>query len=165
MAALVRQGGVVIAIGEVPRNTPEAFPSTEAMAVAEEIFGPEALAPDRDAERMRIHRSPSGGAGVYLPERNGWLLPTVLNALLEPDLQAPEGSPLRYSRWRVEGGRKHAYFVINDSNAPCEAEVATRGEGRAERWDPATGQIAPLEPAAGGRWPLSLAPPGQRSSS
>ncbi|MBI4607318.1 MAG: hypothetical protein HY721_35580 [Planctomycetes bacterium] len=157
-AELVRSGGVLLAIGEAPANTPRDFPSPEARAASEDLFGAAALSPRRDEERLAFRRHPSGGAAVFLPARSAWLLPAVLDGLLEPDLQAPAGSPLRYSFWRVDG--RHAYFLLNDSALPAAAEVSTRGEGPAELWDPSTGRIAPAERGPAGRWPLSLAPYG-----
>ncbi len=151
---LVRIGGVVIAIGEIPLNTPGGFPDPEARAITKDLFGEKILSPERDAGRILIHRRETEGAGVYLPLRSGWLLPAVLDRMLEPDLKAPVNSPLRYTHRKKNG--RDVYFIINDSGDSCAETVFTRGEGPAERWDPATGEVSPIEPEADGAYRMAL---------
>jgi hypothetical protein len=158
VADLARSGGTVIALGEVPASTVREFPSADARAIVEEVWGAGALDAARDAERAIERVLPSGGRGVYLPAACAWLLPRVVDRILEPDFRAPAGSPLRAAH-RLKDGR-HFYFVVNCSGLPWSGPISTRGEGPAERWDPATGEIAPAPASADNSIVLSLPPYG-----
>jgi len=151
---LVRSGGAVIAVGEVPVNTPGAFPGAEAQKICREIFGGQALSGQREASRILLRPGGPEGPGIFLPERSGWLLTSLLDRILEPDLSAPDGSPLRYTHRRKED--RDFYFLINDSGAPWTGGVVPRGVGAAELWDPSTGTIQPVNPDSRGRFAVTL---------
>jgi hypothetical protein len=84
--------------------------------------------------------------GVYLPPGAEALLPTVLDAVLEPDVKTPDAqSPVRVTHRRIdgqtEGDEQEVYFLINDSAAPWQGVVSLAATGPGEQWDPATGKV------------------------
>ncbi len=132
------RGGVVIAVGDIPRNSTEAFPCPEVVRLSESVFGKA----DEAAGRLAFHVVPPQGAGVFVPDSHLLFLPQVCDAVLEPDLSAADRqSPLRYTHRRLEG--RDVYFVINDSESPVEDKVVTCGVGPAELWNPVAGGVAP----------------------
>jgi hypothetical protein len=149
---LVRRGGTVVAIGELPVNSTAEFPSAEAQAIVRELFGAE-----KTPATTAVHCRKGGGAGVYLPIPEVQRLPQVLKDLLEPDLAAGAGSAIRYRHFRKAG--REFYFVINDSARSLSETVALRAEGRASAWNPDTGEVTALA-AAGGRAAIQLRPYG-----
>lgn len=168
LGQLVRQGGVVIALGALPANSEAEFPSSHVRSLATEIFGAATDGP-------QVNRNASGGAGIFLPPGSESLLPRVLDSVLEPDFtvaslssdgspstDAPEQTgklsrrscPLRYTHRRVEG--HEVYFVINDSGDPWRGQISLSVAGSGERWVPATGRFDPLWSGQG--LPLDLEP-------
>ncbi len=135
LAAWVRGGGVVIALGELPRNSESEFPSARVQSLALELFG--VTDPASAAPQFRTHAD--GGAAIYLPYGGAGLLPTVLDGLLEADVTV-EGakSPLRVTHRRLEG--HEVYFVINDSAEPWAGRVGFAAVGAGECWNLTTGK-------------------------
>lgn len=130
----VRDGGVVIALGALPRNSEQDFPSPRVLAVARALFG------DPQGEpHVQAHKS--GGAGIFLPTGSEGLLPLVLDGVLERDVKVNlPSSPIRATHRRIGG--HEVYFLINDSPKPWEGEVTLCASGRGERWDLANGRLA-----------------------
>ncbi len=135
-----KEGGVVVAVGTMPRNHPLEFPSDEVMRLTGEVFG----APSEDAVRqVRTRRSERGGAGAFIPSSEEASISTIIGQLREPDCATgSSSSPLRYTHRRVAG--KEVYFLINDSPDEVEDEVICHAVGRAELWNPSTGEVVPL---------------------
>lgn len=154
LGELVRSGGVVVALGALPRNSDTDFPSSTALELGEELFGGARLADGDSDVRFRCHAS--GGLGVYLPRGLDALLPAVLDTLLEADVAVSDvKAPLRATHRRIEG--RDVYFLINDSAAPWSGEVTVPGAGAGERWNPETGR---MEETIGRKVRLSFAPFG-----
>jgi len=162
LGRFVRAGGVVIAIGDLPTNSENEFPSPMVERMARELFG----AP---GEQQRVTANPAGGAGVFLPAGSESLLPLLMNGLLEPDIRVvPASSPIRATHRRMDDS--HVWFIINDSPQPWSGEVSVSAEGAGELLDPATGRktdeikadgfALKLEPygAAFARFDTALAP-------
>ncbi len=128
----IRQGGTVIALGSRPANSESEFPDRGVRAWGERVFG--------DVGNGPITRSTEGrGAGLFLPAGTEVLLPEVLDQLLEPDLAVSDPrAPLRVTHRRIDG--HEVYLVINDSAQAWQGAVECRATGKAERWDPATGE-------------------------
>jgi hypothetical protein len=136
LAAFWRSGGVVIAVSRLPANSESEFPSPRVKALAAEVFG--------GANEPGPKVNDLGGAGVYLAPGSQILLPDALDSLLERDVRVSEESaPVRVTHRRIDG--HEAYFLINDSGAPWSGTVGFAAEGGGERWDPATGDMEPLE--------------------
>lgn len=128
------RGGVVIAIGALPQNSEEDFPSPEVKRIADELFGRE--------EKISLWTNKEGGAAVFLPQGAVPLLPALLDQLLEHDMEIKEvASPLRTTHRNIEG--YDIYFIINDSNEPCKQSLSFRGQ-EGEIWDPRDGNVRPL---------------------
>lgn len=148
LARFWRGGGVVIALGALPLNSESEFPSPAVAALAKEMFG--------TPTGPSVAKNASGGAGVYLPPGAEALLPVVVEGLLEADVTATAGGPLRATHRRIDG--HEVYFLINDSGTAWTGEVSLCADGAGEQWDPATGQMKALAGAA--KVSLSLQPYG-----
>lgn len=149
LAKLVRQGGVVIALGALPANSEKEFPARRVRSIAKEIFG----VGETSGTSPMFRANKTGGAGVFLPQGSESLLPLMLDRLLEPDLKvASAKSPLRVTHRRLDG--REVYFIINDSAQPWEGPVGFAATGNGERWNPANGQCE--ERLAGNSANLSL---------
>jgi hypothetical protein len=165
-----RDGGIVVAIGALPANAEDAFPSPRVQAIARELFGA--------GEPPSIVTNRAGGAGIVLPAGMTALVPKALDALLERDAfcelshfhkcdnredlggqtaHDADGArnPVKITRRRID--RHDVYFAINDGDAPWSGTLRFRG-GVTEQWDPATGAMTPV--ADGTRVPLRLGPYG-----
>jgi hypothetical protein len=154
LADFWRTGGVVVALDALPANSETEFPSARVQALGREIFGESRSAAEAFVPRSR--RNAAGGVGIYLPAGTRALLPTVLNAVLEPDVAAVGGkSPIRATHRSIDGNE--VYFVINDSGAPFEGDVTVTGTGAGKLWNPATGEGTRL---TSGTVKLSLEPYG-----
>lgn len=134
VASFWRSGGIVIAMGALPRNSESEFPSSKVQALAREMFG--------EPTGAAVHANDSGGAGVYLPAGAEALLPTVLDGLLGRDVTVDRGAPIRATHRRVEG--HDVYFLINDSPDAWKGDVSVSAAGSGELWDPLTGKSTPL---------------------
>jgi len=143
LSRFVQSGGVLVAVGAPPANSETEFPSPRVQALATGIFGA-----DVGASRPRALGNGAGGGGIFLPTGSAALLPTILDAILEPDVKvkaAGSGSPLRATHRRIDG--RQIYFMINDGNRPWTGEVALSASGPGEQCDPATGQVTALSQA------------------
>jgi len=136
---------VVIALGALPANSENEFPSARVGGLAQEMFGqsPGGVSLER---KVRSCANARGGAGIFLPFGLEALLPSILDGLLEPDLKiAAKHSPIRFTHRRFE--HHEVYFVVNDSATPWSGQVefaaGTGDPSRApgERWNPATGRM------------------------
>jgi hypothetical protein len=116
----VDAGGVVVALGTLPQNSETEFPSSEVQAMCDKMFF--------TSGKELLRTNANGGAGVYLPKGMEWLLPDIVMAFVEPDVQiSPVKSPIRVTHRRVEG--RERYFLINDSAEPWTGAVSFRGMG------------------------------------
>ncbi|NLH73167.1 MAG: hypothetical protein GX456_08960 [Verrucomicrobia bacterium] len=150
LGRFVRMGGVVVALGDLPANSENEFPSAAVQRMARELFGD-------PGEQQSVTANPAGGGGVFLPVGSESLLPLVLNGLLEPDIRVvPGSSPIRVTHRHVNDS--HVWFIINDSPRPWSGEVSVSAEGTGELLDPATGGKTAGVKAAG--FALKLEPYG-----
>lgn len=147
LARFWREGGSVIAVGALPRNSETEFPSPRVQALAAEILGA--------GDGPHVGSNPAGGVGVYLPASMAVLLPAILDRLLERDCDAgTAAAPIRATHRRVD--EHDVYLVANDSAGSWEGSLSLRGKGAGECWDPATGGRSPVTDPA--RIPLKLGP-------
>lgn len=148
LVRFVRSGGVLIALGAMPRNSETEFPSPSVLSLARELFGEMHDAP------MAVTNS-AGGAGIFLPAGTEGLLPVALDGLLEHDVKVEErGSPLRTAHRRIAG--YEVFFVINDNSKPWHGNVKFSAAGPCERWNFTTGTVT--ETNLGDRVNLKLGP-------
>jgi hypothetical protein len=150
LARFVRSGGVVIALGALPRNSETEFPSSRIQALGQKMFGEAKAEPS-------VTTQDKGGAGIFLPAGSEGLLPVVLDGVLQRDVtvHAPR-SPVRTTHRRIDG--REVYFVINDSGKAWQGDVSLSVSGVGERWDPATATVAQTN--LGQRVSLNLEPYG-----
>lgn len=138
LAEFWKSGGTVIAVAALPANSETEFPSPAVRTLAREIFGE--VEPDNVCRKTNAQN----GTGVFIPANKTSELPSVLNALVKPDVRvAQAGSPIRATHRRIGG--HEVYFLINDSDKPWEGDVRLAAEGTGEQYDPATGAITPLD--------------------
>jgi hypothetical protein len=152
----VAAGGVVVAIGARPANSEAKFPDPAVQAIAARRFGREG-----SADEPRTVANDAGGGVVRLPDGAAALLPAVLDAVLAPDVAASRrGSPLRATHRRIAD--HDIYLIANDSAEAVSEPVKLPLDAGAgvELWDPATGEVRPVEAGEGGSIPVALGPYG-----
>jgi hypothetical protein len=146
LLAFWKSGGMVIALSALPANSESEFPCERVKGIAGEMFG---LAPGKVAS------NDNGGASVFLPAGQEFLLPSMLDALVAKDVACDRGAPLRVTHRRIDD--HDVYFIINDSPDKWAGPIRFAAES-GERWDPMTGHveenitpetILQLEPYAG----------------
>lgn len=129
-------GGIVIFLGLLPQNSEKDFPSPKVKKIANELFGEE--------EKIAIKSSEKGGAAVFLPFGSTSLLPTLLDRLLERDVELKEqNTTVRITHRNING--YDVYFIINDGDTPSKQALKFRGK-EGEIWDPKDGSVKPLPP-------------------
>lgn len=148
LARFVAKGGVVIALGALPANSSDQFPSARVQALAKEMFG-------NPRDEANVSANSAGGAGIFLPAGSESMLATVLKGALQPDVKL-HLSPLRVTHRRVDS--REIFFLINDSSKPWQGAVEFAVAGNGEQWNPATGQCSATEVANSTR--LDLEPYG-----
>ena len=137
LAHFAQNGGVVVAVGARPANSEKEFPSQRVLNLADKIFGP-------DTAEMRVTANRRGGGGILLPGSAACLLSKILDGVLEPDVSAAAGSPLRSTHRHIDG--REVYFVINDSDRPWSGPVGLSASGPGQQCDPATGEVRSFSP-------------------
>ncbi len=139
LAAFVRQGGVVIALGALPQNSETEFPSRRVQVLVQEIFG-QINGNSSSVYEPHCSINAAKGVGIFLPLGLESLTARILDRLLEPDVKADQaGLPLRVTHRRLED--HEVYFVINDSAKPWTGQVDFAATGNGQRWNPATGRM------------------------
>ena len=149
VAQFWRKGGVVIALGALPANSENEYPSPRVQALARELFGA--------GEATCVTTNKAGGAAVLLPTGMIALVPKVIDSLLERDAACADAkAPVRITHRRVDG--HDVYFAINDSDVAWKGEIRFCGRGVTEQWDPTAGAMTPL--SNGASVPVQLGPYG-----
>jgi hypothetical protein len=149
VARFWRKGGAVIAVGALPANCEDQYPSKRVQALAREMFGA--------GEAPCLTTNQAGGTGALLPTGMIALVPKVIDSLLERDAAcAGATSPVRVTHRRVDG--HDVFFAINDSDVPWSGEIRFCGRGVTEQWDPSTGAMTPIPD--GNNVPAKLGPYG-----
>ena len=149
VARFWRKGGLVIAVGALPANSENQYPSPRVQAIARELFGA--------ADAPSVSTNTSGGVGVLLPTGMLALVPKVINSLLERDAACADAkAPVRITHRRVD--EHDVYLAINDSDTAWSGEIRFCGSGVTEQWDPSNGTMTPL--AAGTKASVQLGPYG-----
>ncbi len=149
VARFWRKGGLVIAVGALPANSEDQYPSPRVQALARELFG------EGDAPGMTTNTA--GGVGVTLPTGMLALVPKVIDSLLERDAACADAkAPVRITHRRVD--EHDVYFAINDSDTAWSGEIRFCGRGVTEQWDPSAGTMVPL--AEGAKVSVHLGPYG-----
>lgn len=147
LATLVRQGGILVAVGALPAHSEHEFPSPRVQAIARDLFAP-------SQGRPWITTHAAGGAAIYLPEGAVALLPGLLRKALEPGVHVSQPrAPIRSTHRRIDG--HDVFLLINDVPEPWSGTVSVRAAGQGRQWNPATGEIRVLPGAR--NIPLALA--------
>ncbi len=147
LARFWESGGIVIALGAVPANSEDEFPSSRVRGIAARMFGAGASGVPNVNEL--------GGVGIFLGAGMEGLLPVVAQLLGSDVVVADPAAPLRVTHRRIEG--REVFFIINDSRQAWSGDVTFSAEGGGEMLNPGTGEIVPC--TAGGQ-PLRLEPFG-----
>ena len=137
--ALWKSGGVVIAVGDVPANSPSAFPDADSQRLCAEMFGAAAGGLSVCAVTNAV-----GGVGLYIPQRLMLSLAAEVDARIGRFLTATENAASAHLRVAVRRTKSDRIcFVLNDSPDAWRGAVKVRGMANAEIWDPRTGSHGP----------------------
>lgn len=136
-----RSGGLVVALGSVPVNSPEEFPCAKVAAISAEMFGTDPALAGRA----------QNGLAVFLPFGRDDLLPDILAAVLRPRLMAD--GPLSGTLRHADG--HDTLMVRNESGRPWKGTVRFNGFTPALRWEMGTNVPAAV---AGPACEISLQP-------
>ncbi len=118
--------------------------------------GGRVVAVDRLPERTPGLRGEPLPAGLTLTPTPATSLGAALQAALTPDIRLEPASPdVGQHHRRV--GDADVYFVANTANTPRAARLTVRTMGRAEWWDPLTGESRRADPVAVGRDTMTVA--------
>jgi len=129
-----KKGGVVIAVGKLPRNSESAFPSEEVENMAQEMFSSKPFA---------VATSDDGGIGLLLPSGMASLLPGIIDKLVtRTSWSSAALGPIRVTQRRIDN--HDVYFAINDSAEPWSGNMHFGEQGVSEVWNPDTGLMTPL---------------------
>jgi putative transposon-encoded protein len=129
-----RAGGIVIAIGALPEASDRAgSDDPELDAVVKELFGTTAATAGQS-----LARQTSQARGIGLPVSDADQLVAEIDGLLVRHVQADK--PVRALHRKI--GPRDVYMVMD---APKGSECVFRSQGRAELWDPWTGENHPLK--------------------
>lgn len=146
----VSEGGLLIAVGSLPKNSETDFPSSQVQALAQKIF-------QEPGKELKASAHSKQRTGIYLPA--GWTagLGVLLNRVLpsEVTLNTPAGqyvSALKFTHRRIDG--REIFFLINDGVSSWRGDLTLAVEGAGEQWDPATGSSQAL--ATGDKIPIEL---------
>ena len=124
----VKQGGKLVAIGEMPLNSESEFPNAAVRDTFADVFA-------------------SRENAVFMAEWEPDALDKLLSSWLEKPVKLEdESQPIRIAHKKVNG--RDVFFVMNDSNEAVRAPVTFRTARSLEEWDPATGKVRPA-PASG----------------
>ncbi len=139
VAEFVRRGGMVVAVGALPEASDRTgFGDPELGKLVKEVFGISA----RDAAELKkpyVFRS--AGAGLAAVLQTSDEVPAFVQRYVAPDLAIEEGGkPGFYFLHRRAGPREIFALFGASKNAECRF----RATGRAELWDPWTGNIRPV---------------------
>ena len=125
----VYKGGKVLFLEKMPQNSDEHFPDPDVLR--------------RFNRLIRDHQN-----AVLIENWKSNDLDRILGGWLEKDLVLEDESlPLRYAHREIDGHQ--VYFIINDSKSPQKTTITLNTSGKLEEWDPATGEINPIENPAG----------------
>lgn len=124
----VKQGGKLVAIGDMPLNSESKFPDAAVRDAFADLFA-------------------SRENAVFMAEWEPDALDKLLNTWFDKPVKlADESQPVRIAHKAVNG--RDVFFVMNDSDKAVRAQVTFRTAGPLEEWDPATGEVRPA-PAGG----------------
>ncbi|MCC6356168.1 MAG: hypothetical protein IT577_19950 [Verrucomicrobiae bacterium] len=136
VAQFVDSGGVVVALGAVPRL---ALPDAKGtVARARSLFAD-------DTSQPSSKPNAAGGGGIFLPPGSEDLLPAILDGILPPDARATQ-VPLTCRMTHRRSSDGDVFLVINDSSGPWTGTLNFLASGAARAIDPATGQQEDLLP-------------------
>ena len=128
-------GGIVIATGSLPEASDHAGTHDPDLdAIVSELFGTSASGM-KTGQKPALQRDKSGGAGIFLESQDN--IAEVVGHFVSK--HASSDSQVRFMHRKV--GLKDVFMVMG---APKNSRVNFLAEGKAEWWDPWTGNILPL---------------------
>nr|MDO8079455.1 glycosyl hydrolase [Candidatus Freyarchaeota archaeon] len=140
------KGGIVVSLGFLPTNSDVKINDPRIEADIKDVFSEAAL-----NKKKSVNKSSGGGHAVFFPlpddlnsEGLEKFLQDVLNNLIDSDLRidSSHSRNLIYLHRSVRGDE--FYFVANLSEETIEGEITLSVAGKLEKWDPETGEIAPV---------------------
>jgi hypothetical protein len=149
LATFAEAGGVVVAIGERPRNSDSRFPDPTVVGIGEALFGPESA-----VDLASAGTTAAGGGGLFLPDASAVLLPAAIDAVLAADVAAAPSSPIRATHRRI--GDEDVYLIANDSNETVAEPIRLPVDAGTDLkiGDPSTGETRTI--AAGDRGAVAV---------
>ncbi len=133
-----QNGGIVVAIGDIPQNSTTQFPSPSIKKLAMEMFGD--ANPNTTAS---TNISSKKGLAAFLSLPNAYLLPQILDKTLQPPVADKEGiknTPLRTAHRRTEDG--DVFLIINDNDKAWDGSIVLATNATATIWNPEDGTTA-----------------------
>jgi hypothetical protein len=132
---LFHNGGIVIAIGSLPEASDRAGAFDPLLnGIVRELFGFSATE-IKSAENFVIQNDKSGGLGLYINDSSQ--LVKQINLLLPKNVQSDDKVKFMYRK----AGFRDLYMVMG---ATKNSWVTFRSSGKAEIWDPWSGNTLPL---------------------
>ncbi len=163
ISAFYAAGGKVIATTQLPDRSAEFGHDSEVRKAIEAMF------PAFPASAQGYIRETNGVGGVSylvpsLKDNGSALAAALADAMPAADVRFGPGAP-RFTHLPQSGSRppkegkhvgmlsyvhkvkdgRHIYYFANSTDEPVDTEVTLRGRLKLERWDPRTGDIAPLK--------------------
>jgi len=137
-----RSGGIVIAVGALPEASDRIGGNDQKLqAMINEMFGITS-ADEQDTTKTYTRKSASGGTGIFI--HNPLEVKNVVASLIQPDFKVLSGNQNSNILHRKLGNRD-LYYVYG---LPKGTECFFRCTGKAELWNPWTGDISPLKVSA-----------------
>ena len=135
--AFYKQGGRIIATGQLPRKSAEFGNDDDVERVITDLFGTPDATTD---ESLMIRRHDLGGIAIRLHTLNKETFREAMDAVRwEWDVAFAPGTELRYIH-KVKDGR-HLYFFANLRPGLKGSHVTLRGHHQLQAWDPHNGSI------------------------
>jgi hypothetical protein len=144
----VEQGGLAIAVADLPGASPEG-PEQSAMVWSQidQLFG---MDPRRIYRRIynmddarkhyyNVRTYPSGGKAVFTQYL--WEVPSILEQFVPSDINVQSGTKagLKFNHRKIDG--LEVYFFVNEARESGEFRISLGVQGRPELWDPVTGTM------------------------
>lgn len=130
-----QQGGLVIAVDELPGGSSEEGWDDPAVAAdITAIFGV------KPGSKESAENSNAQGGKAYFIVGDLKKLLLKIDAHCEPDFKVEEGAQERLLYFHKVKDGHDLYWVVNDTDQPREVVVSMPATGKAQLWDPASGE-------------------------
>ena len=127
IAEFVLDGGRLVVLNALPKNSPDEFPSADIVRRFNELAG---------------GAGPVRPAVYYEPRFEPGRLNTLLEGILTRDIVFAPHKDILYAHKRI-GGRD-VYFITHDTDRAQSVKLSFPGARKLELWNPQNGEVGPL---------------------